>query len=83
MRITVKYLQEQLEKERVNSNRYYSLWQEAKNELDKNNKFEQALNYNKRDYQEWEIYRLMEIIKILAKDPRLEFTEDVNRFLTK
>ena len=34
MRITVKYLQEQLEKERVNSNRYYSLWQEAKNELE-------------------------------------------------
>ena len=83
MRITVKYLQEQLEKERVNSNRYYSLWQEAKNELDKNNKFDQALNYNKKDYQEWEIYRLMEIIKILTKDPRLELIEDANRFLTK
>lgn len=52
MRITVKYLQEQLENERVNSKRYYNLWQEAKNELDKNNKFEQALNNKKRDYQE-------------------------------
>ena len=72
MRITVKYLQEQLENERVNSKRYYNLWQEAKNELDKNNKFDQALNYNKRDYQEWEIHRLLDIIRILAKDPRLE-----------
>lgn len=83
MRITVKYLQEQLENERVNSKRYYSLWQEAKNELHEKEKIEVRFDYQKRDYQEWEIYRLMEIIKILTKDPRLELTEDVNRFLTK
>lgn len=83
MRITVKYLQEQLEKERVNSNRYYSLWQEAKNELEKDKHSEMIYINNRRDYESNEIRRLMDIIMVLAKDPRLELTEDVNRFLTK
>jgi hypothetical protein len=41
MRITVKYLQEQLDNERLNSKRYYQLWQESKNEL--HNKNEQEM----------------------------------------
>lgn len=74
MRLTVKFLQEQLENEKVNSKRYYNLWQDAKNELQKKEEFETAISYNNRQYKDEEIERLVEIIRILAKDPRMEIT---------
>lgn len=78
MRITVKYLQEQLENERVNSKRYYSLWQEAKNELYKNKHSEMIYLNNRRDYESNEISRLMDVIMVLAKDPRLTMAKEQN-----
>lgn len=72
MRLTVKYLQEQLEESKKNANRYYQQWQDAKNELHEKEKFEQAIEYNTRKYKDREIENLTEIIRILAKDPRLE-----------
>lgn len=78
MRITVKYLQEQLENERVNSKRYYSLWQEAKNELEKDKHSEMIYLNNRRDYESNEIRRLMDVIMVLAKDPRLTITKEQN-----
>ena len=78
MRITVKYLQEQLENERVNSKRYYNLWQEAKNELEKDKHSEMIYLNNKRDYESNEIRRLMDVIMVLAKDPRLTIPKEQN-----
>ncbi len=78
MRLTVKYLQEQLENEKVHSKQYYKLWQEAKNELHEKEKLEETISYNNRNYNDAEIMRLMEIIRIPAKDPRLEMTVDTN-----
>jgi len=52
MRLTVKYLQEQLENEKQNSNRYYKLWQEAKNELSEKEQITERFNYQKQNYQE-------------------------------
>lgn len=72
MRITVKYLQEQLEESKKNSNRYYSLWQDAKNELDGKNSMEDKFYFQERWYKDAEIMRLMDIIRILTKDPRIE-----------
>jgi hypothetical protein len=83
MRLTVKYLQEQLENEKQNSNRYYKLWQEAENEIEKNKHSEMVYNNNIKNYESAEIYRLMEIIRILTKDPRLELIEDLNRYSSK
>ena len=71
MRLTVKYLQELLENEKQNSNRYYKLWQESKNQIEKDNHSEMIYLSNKRDYENNEIRRLMEVIMVLAKDPRL------------
>ena len=72
MRITVKYLQEQLEESKKNSNRYYSLWQDAKNELEGKKNTQESFFRQERNYKDEEIGRLMEIIRILTKDPRIE-----------
>lgn len=83
MRITVKYLQEQLENERINSNRYYKLWQEAKLKIEEEDRVVELIEYNRKDLNELEIGRLMEIIRVLAKDPRLEMIANERTYASK
>lgn len=71
MRITIAQLQEKLERSESDRKRYYDLWQEAKRELDKHNEFRSIVEETRADKSEAEIYRLMDIIRILAKDERL------------
>ena len=72
MRLTVKYLQEQLEQSNLDKNRYYKLWQEVKSELDWKKDTQNMLFRQERNYKDKEIGRLLDIIRILTKDPRLE-----------
>lgn len=71
MRITIKSLQEKLAECEVDKKRYYTLWQEAKNEIEKKHEWKIVQRDAEENSARREVGNLMQIIRILAKDPTL------------
>jgi gas vesicle protein len=72
MRLTIKYLQEQLKGSEEWKKKYFDLWQELKNEKERSQYEFKIANNERTECLENEIRRLTQIIRILAKDPTLE-----------
>lgn len=70
-RITIKQLEERLKKSEDEVGKYYRLWQEAKDKLEERNNLRNARESERESAAQSEIRHLMEIIRILSKDPRL------------
>lgn len=80
MRITIKSLQEKLAESESEKKRYYTLWQEAKNQLDWRNEMKQLeINFEENSARR-EVGNLMQIIRILAKDPTLTMVNAPDEF---
>jgi len=82
MRITIKSLQEQLAQSEADKKRYYNLWQEVKNELEQKAERRIMQRNIEADSERREVGNLMQIIRILAKDPTLTMPPvDLDKFL--
>lgn len=69
MRITIKYLQDKLDREIELKNKYYNNWkklEDEKEEKERNNRFRMEIEERAADR---EINRLFQIIRILTNDP--------------
>lgn len=71
MRITIKSLQEKLAESESEKKRYYNLWQQAKDELEKKAERKLMERNIEENSTRREVGNLMQIIRILAKDPTL------------
>lgn len=80
MRITIKSLQEKLAECEIDKKRYYTLWQEAENQLDLRNEMKQLERNFEDNPARREVGNLMQIIRILAKDPTLTMVNAQDEF---
>lgn len=71
MRITIKSLQQKIESLENEKSRYFNLWQKAKEELDGRNEVKRMERNFEENSTRREVGNLMQIIRILAKDPTL------------
>lgn len=71
MRLTIKYLQEQLENEKSEKTKYYRLWRELEDKEKKENERKMYDFRIKEERDSWEIYRLTRIIDSLISSEYL------------